>query len=144
MRRALADSVQYLADRFGPDPDGWSWGALHRLAYRHTLGRVRPLDRLFNRGPYPLPGDQSTVWATGHRSFGDTIAGVIGPPFRSVIDLGDLRNSWGLLAPGQSGQPGSRHYDDQIQAWFDGDYHPILYYREDVEREARDRLELQP
>jgi penicillin amidase len=144
MRRALTESIQYLKDRFRPNPDDWSWGQLHRLAYSHPLGRVRPLDRLLNRGPFPMGGDQSTVWATGHRSFGDTPSSVIGPPFRFIADLGDPSNSWGLLAPGQSGQPGSKHYDDQIQAWFDGGYHPMLYHRDDVEREAQARLRLLP
>ena len=70
--------------------------------------------------------------------------GIIGPPSRFIADLGDLRNSLGLLAPGQSGQPGSKHYDDQVEAWFTGDYHPMLYAREDVEREAEVRLRLEP
>jgi penicillin amidase len=105
---------------------------------------VKPLDKLFNRGPYPASGDSTTLWATGSNRHNLDSGGIIGPPFRFIADLGDLRNSWGLLAPGQSGQPGSRHYDDQIEAWFKGEYHPMLYAREDVEREAVDRLRLVP
>ena len=59
---------------------------------------------------------------------------VVGPPFRFIADLGDLRNSLGLLSPGNSGLPASPHYDDQIEAWFSGGYHPMLFAREDVER----------
>jgi penicillin amidase len=69
---------------------------------------------------------------------------VIGPPFRHISDVGDWRNSLGLLAPGNSGQPGSQHYDDQISAWFEDGYHPLLFTREDVEREAEARLTLAP
>lgn len=53
-----------------------------------------------------------------------------------------MRNSVSLLTPGQSGHPGSPHYDDQVDDWFTGTYHPMLYAREDVEREARHRLQL--
>jgi penicillin amidase len=59
-----------------------------------------------------------------------------------IVDLGDVRNSVSLLTPGQSGQPGSPHYDDQIAAWSTGEYHPMLFTREDVEREFQHRLRL--
>ncbi len=40
--------------------------------------------------------------------------------------------------------PTAAHYDDQVEAWFKGKYHPMLYAREDVERGARQRLTLAP
>ncbi len=144
MRLALRETVDFLKRELGPEMDGWTWGKLHTLTFAHTLGEVKPLDKLFNRGPYPAGGDSTTLWATGSNRHNLDSGGIIGPPFRFIADLGDLRNSWGLLAPGQSGQPGSRHYDDQIKAWFKGEYHPMLYAREDVEREAVDRLRLVP
>ncbi len=144
MRLALRETVDFLKAELGPKIDDWAWGKLHTLTYTHTLGRVKPLDRLFNRGPYPLGGDGTTVWATGASRHDLSSERIIGPPFRFIADLGDLRNSLGLLTPGQSGQPGSRHYDDQVQAWFSGQYHPMLYAREDVEREAKAVLRLLP
>jgi len=142
MRQALRETVDFLKAELGLNVDGWAWGKLHTLTYAHPLGAVKPLDRLFNRGPYPLGGDGTTLWATGANRHDLNSEGIIGPPFRFIADLGDLRNSCGLLAPGQSGQPGSRHYDDQVRAWFQGDYHPMLYARKDVEREAVSRLTL--
>jgi penicillin amidase len=144
MRRALRETVDFLKNELGADVRDWSWGKLHTLTYAHMLGRVKPLDRLLNRGPYPLGGDGTTIWATGANLHDLSSEGIVGPPFRFIADLGDLRNSLGLLAPGQSGQPGNRHYDDQIQAWFTGEYHPLLYARRDVEREAEARLRLLP
>ncbi len=145
MRLALRQAVDHLREKLGPNPGDWAWGKLHTLTYSHTLGRAKPLDRIFNRGPYTLGGDFTTVCATGatpHPAPGNE--GVIGPSYRLIVDLGDLRRSLGQLAPGQSGQPGSRHYDDQIQPWFRGEHHPMLLEREDVEREAEARLELRP
>jgi penicillin amidase len=144
MRQALRETIDFLKAEMGPNIDDWAWGKLHTLTYAHPLGAVKPLDRLFNRGPYPLGGDGTTVWATGASRHDLNSNGIIGPPFRFIADLDDLRQSQGLLAPGQSGQPGSSHYDDQVNAWFQGDYHPMLYTREDVEREAVARLTLLP
>jgi penicillin amidase len=144
VRLALRETVDFLKAELGPAIGDWAWGKLHTLTYAHTLGSVQPLDRFFNRGPYPVGGDGTTVWATGASQYDLSSEGIIGPPFRFIADLGDLRNSLGLLAPGQSGQPGSPHYDDQVQAWFTGEYHPVLYARADVEREAEARLRLVP
>jgi penicillin amidase len=144
IRLALRETVDFLTNELGPDIRDWAWGRLHTLTYSHILARVKPLDRLFNRGPYPLGGDGTTVWATGGHLHDLSSEVIVGPPFRFIADLGDLRNSLGLLAPGQSGQPGSRHYDDQIQAWFTGEYHPMVYARQDVERETEARLRLLP
>jgi penicillin amidase len=91
-----------------------------------------------------MSGDATTVWATGTSSYDLSSEVAVGPPFRFIAGLGDLRNSLGLLVPGQSGQSGSRHYDDQTEDWFSGEYHPMLYTREDVERGAEVRLWLTP
>jgi penicillin amidase len=144
MRLALRQTVGFLKDELGPEISDWAWGKLHTLTYSHALGSVQPLDQVFNRGPYPMGGDGTTVWATGANRHDLGSERVVGPPFRFIADLGDLRNSLGLLAPGQSGQLGSKHYDDQAEAWFTGEYHPMLYAREDVEREAEARLRLEP
>jgi len=148
MRIALRRTLAFLRDRLGP-PDGpemrnWAWGRLHTLTYGHLMGRVPTLTRHFNRGPYPVGGDSSTVWATGSGITSAESTAVVGPPFRFIADLGDLRNSLGLLSPGNSGLPASPHYDDQIEAWFNGEYHPMLFAREDVEGGMARRWLLRP
>jgi len=141
---ALRETVDFLKAELGPELDDWAWGKLHTLTYGHVMGQVKPLDRLFNRGPFPIGGDGTSIWAT-HTAWQDLRSEIIvGPPFRFIADLGDLRNSLGLLVPGQSGQPGSRHYDDQMRAWFTGEYHPMLYDREDVDAGAEAVLTLTP
>ena len=67
---------------------------------------------------------------------------MVGPVCRFVVDLGDLGRSVALKAPGQSGQPGSPHYADHIQAWLGGDYYPMLYHRQDVMAGAEATLHL--
>lgn len=142
MRMALCESVDFVKESLGPDPDNWTWGNLHTLVFGHPMGRVKPLSILLNRGPYPLSGDGNTLWATGGTLYKVSDEPIVGPPFRFIADLGDLRKSVGVLVPGQSGQPTSRHYGDQISDWYDGRYHPMLYDRKDVERELEAALRL--
>lgn len=145
LRQALRSTVAFLTEEQGPDMHAWAWGWYHQLTFRHTLGRQRPLDELFNRGPYPVGGDAHTIWSTTSMMDRlDSSEGIIGPPFRFIADLSDLNQSVGLLAPGQSGQPGSPHYDDQVRAWFQQGYHPMLYRRADILREQEAWLVLYP
>jgi penicillin amidase len=142
MTQSLREAVEYLRWQLGPQVDAWRWGDLHQLTFTHPLGQVPPLDKLFNRGPYPIGGDESTIWATAAFYHSLDSSRMVGPVCRFVVDLGDLRWSLSLNAPGQSGQPGSRHYDDRIRPWFEGDYHPILFRREDVVEQAEGVLHL--
>lgn len=141
MRIALMRTRNYLAERLGPPqpPDyrNWAWGKLHMVTFAHIAGRAPALSGHFDRGPYPLGGDGNTVFATGGGLTREASRAVVGPPFRFIADLSDLSRCYGLLAPGNSGRPDSPHYDDQIEGWFKGKYHPMLYRRADVARGAR-------
>jgi penicillin amidase len=142
---AMADTVAELTSRFGADPVRWRWGGLHRLVLRHALGSQAPLDRLFNRGPFPMGGDGDTLWNAQIARHDATSDGVmIGPPFRFIADLADLGQSRGHLMPGQSGQVGSPHYADGIGPWLRGDYHPMVIDRAAVDGNAEARFTLVP
>ncbi len=143
MRLALQETVDYLKAKFGPEIRQWAWGKLHTLTCAHPLARTRTLKRFFSRGPYPVGGDGSTLWASTTLELGND-ATMVGPAYRFIADLSDPRNAWSQLVPGQSGQPGAIHYDDQISPWLNGDYHPMLYAREDVKRHARGVLWIMP
>ena len=141
--QTLQAAEQKLSARLGPDPKNWTWGQLHRVSFVHPLGGVTPSARaLFDRGPVPRPGDGTTVNATyfGGGSF-DQLAGA---SYREIFDLGDWDNGLGISVPGQSGQPGSPHYDDLLPLWAHGQYFPLRYTRQAVDRETTDVLELKP
>ena len=131
-----------LSARLGPDPKSWAWGQLHRVSFYHPLG-VRPsLSALFDRGPIPRLGDGYTVNATyyGGGSF-DQLAGA---SYREIFDLSDWDNALGVNVPGQSGQPGSPHFDDLLSLWTRGQYFPLRFSRQAIDRETTDVLELKP
>ena len=55
-----------------------------------------------------------------------------------------LSNGEPQNVPGQSGRPGSPHYGDLLAMWAAGEYFPLAYSREAVERYAASRLLLEP
>jgi penicillin G amidase len=132
INEAMRGTMDHLKKSLGPSIDDWSWGRAHGLTFGHTLGSIKPLDRIFNRGPFPIGGDGNTIWASGSNVMNPKDHRIIGPPFRFIADLSDWNRSLGMLVPGQSGHPASEHYDDNIEYFFNGEYHPMLFDREKV------------
>ena len=56
----------------------------------------------------------------------------IGPGLRLAVDLGEARHAWVGLAGGQSGHPGSDHYDDALEDWLHGRPRPLWMSPSDV------------
>ena len=142
--RAMRETVDILKKTCGLKMEDWNWGKIHSLTFGHPLGSVKPLDRIFNRGPYPIGGDGDTIWASGINRFDLGERDMVGPPFRFIADLSEWNNSLGMLVPGQSGHPASTHYDDNIAGWFKGEYHLMLFDRERVLANTTSALVLKP
>lgn len=139
----LAGAVAFLRSELGPDPAGWRWGRLHQVGFPHALGLQPPLDRVFDRGPYPVGGDTDTVCQMAAAPGESFDAKGWAPTYRQVVDLADLSRSAWIQPPGQSGRLGSPHYDDLARPWLEGEYLPMLWTREQVEGAAVSRLFLE-
>ena len=73
-----------------------------------------------------------------------TFEQVAGASYREVFDLSDWDNSLAINVPGQSGQPGSPHYDDLLPLWRTGQYFQLAYSRKAVDAVTTDVLEIKP
>jgi penicillin amidase len=58
--------------------------------------------------------------------------------------LSDWDNAVAINVPGQSGQPGAKHFDDLVPLWRDGRYFPLCFSKSAVDAVTRDILTLQP
>jgi len=143
IERSLTEAAAWLNQQLGPDPEGWQWGRIHRVRFAHTLGAQPPLGLVFDVGPYPVGGDTDTPCQSGLSPAQPYDALGAGPSFREIVDLGDLSRSLVIVPPGQSGRLGSPHYQDLAQPWLEGQPIPMLWTREQVERELEGRLVLQ-
>ncbi len=63
LQRAFQKAVEDLSRQYGPDTSRWTWGRLHTITFAHPLGSVKPLDRLFNVGPFAYTGSNATPGA---------------------------------------------------------------------------------
>ena len=144
LTRSLKQTIEWLRDTLGSDQNQWQWGKLHRAAFPHAMALQKPLDMVFNRGPYPIGGDTDTVCQVAMLPDDPYDNKAWAPTYRQIVDLGDLSRSQWIYAPGQSGQVGHRHYDDLIDPWRKGETIPMLWTREQVEGAAEGTLTLKP
>lgn len=141
---ALGSALDELEDRFGKNPDRWQWGEVHGLDFAHPFGDAnRVLARIFCRS-LPAGGAVETVAQIGYVPT-DPYRGTWMPGYRHIADLSDPSNSRWLVATGQSGHVGSKHYDDLMNDWLQGRTRKV-YRTEDEVIAAGDAelLELEP
>jgi penicillin amidase len=140
---AFQNSVVWLARKLGTNVQKWQWGRLHPLRLEHALSLRKPLGVIFNPSSFPWGGDLETVRAGGSWPAAYEASGPISA-YRFIADCGDWDSSLSCIPGGQSGQRGSPHYADQVDAWRRVAYHPLSFTRPAISRVQRHSLRLVP
>ncbi|HEX6545814.1 MAG TPA: penicillin acylase family protein [Bryobacteraceae bacterium] len=135
LEQSLEQGMADIGKRLGSKSTGDTWGQLHFAHFRHVLGKKQ-----WNLPPIARPGGAFTVNATGGVNFQQTH----GASYREIIDTSNWDRSVTTNTPGESGNPGTRHYADLAHDWAAGRYHPLPYSRKAVEAAAEERIVLEP
>ncbi|MBW3663252.1 MAG: penicillin acylase family protein [Actinobacteria bacterium] len=142
----IADALRHVVHRLRTEhPDDWRWGHVRPLHLRHLVSEeAGPLRPIFDRGPYTVGGDAHTIPQNGSSPLDPTGPTLAIPSLRMVVDVGDWEESRWVLAGGQSGNPLSPHYDDQLEEWLSGRAIAIPWSEEAVARATTATLRLLP
>lgn len=120
-KETLADIVKASFRQSVKDVQEWErkhhkpalW-ADYKDTYVEHLLRIAPLSTHVRVG-----GNGGIVNAADHRT---------GPSWRFIVSLEKPQvRAWGVYPAGQSGNPGSRFYDNLVQHWADGKYYPLVF-----------------
>ncbi|WP_153800690.1 penicillin acylase family protein [Foetidibacter luteolus] len=95
-----------------------AWGKFKDSGIRHLL-RIPALSRL-----HLLAGGGVHI-INAHKQYH-------GPSWRMVVHLTDETEAYGIYPGGQSGNPGSKYYDNFINDWVQGKYYRIKIVGQDV------------
>lgn len=144
VRMAWHATVSHLRSTFGGNPDTWTWGQAHTLTHEHPLGRQKPLDRLFDVGPFQAPGTHEVPNNQSARIGPAPWPVSYGPSTRRIIDFADAAHSVGINPVGQSGVPFDAHYGDQAEPYIQGQYQPQWLNEQDIAKHTRETLKLVP
>jgi acyl-homoserine lactone acylase PvdQ len=102
---ALRAALDRLAGRYGPDPAGW----------------LQPVARISWEALPLTPQVPDTIWMNRGT-------------YNQLVHLGPGRHLWAenVVAPGQSGDPASPHFADQLQLYATWRYKPMRLDRSDL------------
>ncbi|WP_299211265.1 acylase [uncultured Dokdonia sp.] len=115
-----------------------AWGDVNR--FQRINGDIRqPFNDDLPSTPVGLAsGRWGALAAYGERYTNNTkkIYGTRGNSFVAVVEFGDTVKAKTSLAGGQSGDPDSPHFDDQIKPYVNGEFKEVAFYKEDVLKRA--------
>ena len=60
-----------------------------------------------------------------------------GNSFICAVEFGPKIKAKSLLAGGESGDPSSKHFNDQLEMYTKGKFKEVLFYKEDVLKNAK-------
>ncbi|MCA0932780.1 penicillin acylase family protein [Lutimonas saemankumensis] len=132
-------SVKVLIKDFGTSQV--PWGEYNR--YQRINGDI--VQKFDDSLPSIPVGMASGYWGSlasfGSRTGENTkrVYGVGGNSFVAVVEFGEQVKAKTLLAGGQSGNPNSKHFDDQAERYAKVQFKDAAYYREDVLKRAQSR-----
>ena len=139
---ALDAAGKDLVAKLGADVGKWRWGDLHTVAFEHPLSAAKPLDLIFTIGPVRRAGDGYSP-NNGAYSLLRPFSVRSHASERQIVDLADVDASVSIIPTGQSGQPFSRHWGDQMQLWANGQTKPMALARDRI-GQLEGRLVLRP
>lgn len=133
----MAEVIRELEGKFGR----WAvlWGEINR--FQRISGEIEQVYR-DDLPSVPVPF-ASSVWGTlpsyTARYFAGTQKryGVNGNSFVCAVEFGERIRAKSLLAGGQSGDPQSPHFADQLRMYAQGEFKDVLFYKEDILKHAK-------
>lgn len=107
-----------LEKKYGPIGKSWEWANVKATHVPH-LAKVPG----FGSKKLMIGGGKMTINAMSETN---------GPSWRMVVELGKTPIGYGVFPGGQSGNPGSKFYDDMIDTWASGGLYD-LYFMQNVD-----------
>jgi penicillin amidase len=125
------EAVNTLTKLMGPDMKQWTWGRLAEVRFPHPLEKLGSTFAI-SALPQNTGGSMPTVNAGSRVSM------------RFVVDVADWESARLCLPLGESGDPASRHRDDQMDEWYRVTPRVIPFNADSIASAARTVLILNP
>ncbi|ARV09622.1 penicillin acylase family protein [Winogradskyella sp. PC-19] len=113
IKQSFITTVEKL-NKWAEKNGDYDWANYKRTYVGHLLQALPA----FSVQNIPIGGDGNTVNATTRNH---------GPSWRMVVEMGDTPKGYGIYPGGQSGNPGSKYYDNFIDDWAKGNYFKINF-----------------
>ena len=133
LTQSFREAISSLENQFGSDVNQWKWEKVHQVSFQHPMGKIKLLRKFFNVGFFPIAGTNEVINNQFFTYTDDALLQVKGgPSTRRIIDFSDIENSWSVLPTGQSGNPMSKHYDDQVDLFVKGKFRKMKLNKAEI------------
>jgi penicillin G amidase len=116
INHAFVASTDTLMKYKGNVHKNWQWGWHKSTDIRFFIPFIKGL----GRDDIFMGGGDGIVNATTEST---------GPSWKMVVELGETPKAYGILPGGQSGNPGSKYYDNMIDTWKDGKLKRLVFLK---------------
>lgn len=134
LTQSFKEAITSLEKQLGKDVAQWQWAKVHKVTFQHPIGKVKLFSKFFNVGSFSIAGTNEVI---NNQLFIYTDDAEIntkgGPSTRRIIDFSDIENSVSILPTGQSGNPMSKHYDDQSELFVKGKFRKMMMNKKEIE-----------
>ena len=132
----LIDAMTECRELMGKTIANWRWGDLHQIQFTHPLYKHsnNSLQSMMKLQNYPRGGTGNTANNTGFSPVDFLVRS--GASWRFVVDTKDWDSARMTNAPGQSGDPRSKYYDNLLEGWAKEKSFPLHFSRKKIEENS--------
>jgi acyl-homoserine lactone acylase PvdQ len=129
----LLGALSAASDRLAADFGSWntSWGTINRFQ-RRTGDIVQQFSDSASSIPVAFTSARwGSLASYGARAYAGTKKwyGTSGNSFVAVVEFGDSLRARAVTAGGESGDPASKHFNDQAERYASGNLRDVYFYR---------------
>ena len=128
------EAREAMAKKYGSDAAKWTWGSSGRFTFPHPIGlaNIPLVSAPFQIEPFPRFGSGQTP------NVGESVS------MRHVTVPGNWDLTRQGIALGESGDPKSPHWKDQLEFWKTGNTQVFPFSKEAVEKAAKETVVMTP
>lgn len=135
LRACERDAREAISKRLDADESQWTWGRFTQVAFPHPLARAPLIGLQFNIPPFPQNGAGGNV---------PTVNVGRGVSMRFIADTSDWDKTQQGITLGESGDPSSPHWKDQLADWRAVTPRPFPFTAPAVTKATQETLVLAP
>ncbi len=118
------ETIDSLQKTYGSLSESWEWYKVKQTGIRHLI----PAFKAFSKEGLPNGGGKRIVNAS---------TGKWGPSWRMIVELDkEWPRAYGVYPGGQSGNPGSKYYDNMVDTWTKGQLNELLFLKNETEESS--------
>ena len=141
---SLETSFNEAKHLLGEDSNNWKWGDLHKTNFNHPLldNKNNIYANIMKINNYSRGGTGNTPNSTSFSPNDFLVRS--GGSWRFVVDTNDWNGARMTNAPGQSGDPSSKFYDNLVEGWANEKSFPLLFTKDAVMENMDSIIKLMP